>query len=77
MANISHLPPSKNFTPAQALDSAKNLDPEEVLCVGFTKPTKDSKSEFFVRSSGMSRERAYWLAGCVKDWILRRMCDDD
>ena len=51
--NIINLPASENFSPAQALDSAKKISLEDVLIIGY-----DKEGELVVRSSRMTRKDA-------------------
>lgn len=65
MADVFQLPASFNFTPEQALDSAKAVDLEEVLVIGH-----DKDGAFFVRSSRMSCRDAFFLAEKLRNYAL-------
>ena len=58
------LPPSKDYTPEQALLSALHMnDLSDVLIIGY-----HSDGELFIRSSKMTRAEAVYLAMGAIDW---------
>lgn len=63
--NIHYLPGSLTHTVEQAIASAGNVVLKEVIVVGV-----DSDNELFIRSSGMTRRDALWLAEQLKIHIL-------
>lgn len=65
MSNVTKLAPSFNFTVDQALDSAKQEDLKEVMIIG-----SDANGVFFVRSSKMDCEHAYFLAKKLQNYAL-------
>lgn len=56
MGNVTGMPPSTSYTPEQALDSAKQLAPTDVLVIGY-----DADGDLLIRSSRMDRKDALWL----------------
>jgi len=65
MSNISPFPATATFTPEQALDSARQLEPKDLIVIGY-----DSDDEFFVRSSRMDRKTALWLCELLKNYTM-------
>ncbi len=61
--NVSGLPSSTNYTPAQALNVALNhsSELEQVLIIGQYFPDKDGLQERFIQPSRMSILTAVWL----------------
>lgn len=56
MSNVTFMPASTNFTPEQALSSAKNCKLKEVLIIGY-----DEDDQLVIRSSKMDRADALWM----------------
>lgn len=63
--NVIALPASTNFTPEQALESAKSMDLTDVLIVGY-----DKDGVLAVRSSRMTCAEAVFLLGKAKHWAM-------
>ncbi len=63
--NIIGFPATVTMTPDQALDSAAQLEPKDVLVVGY-----DKDGDLVVRSSRMSRQDALWLCEMLKRHIF-------
>lgn len=66
-SNVTPLPASTSFTPEQALQSTIQLEPQDVLIIGY-----DKDGELLIRSSKMSRMDAVFLLEKAKDWALGR-----
>lgn len=64
-SNVTPLPASTNYTPEQALKSAMQLEPQDVLIVGY-----DKDGDLIIRSSKMSRMDAVFLLEKAKEWAL-------
>ncbi|WAX22412.1 hypothetical protein P6F34_gp63 [Pseudomonas phage MiCath] len=65
MGKVSYLPASQHFQPEQALDSTKQMNPQDVLIVGY-----DEDGDLFIRSSHMKVPEALWLCEKLKNFIL-------
>jgi L-ascorbate metabolism protein UlaG (beta-lactamase superfamily) len=63
--NIIGFPAATTMTPEQALASAAQLEPQDVLVVGY-----DKGGDLVVLSSRMSRQDALWLCEMLKRHIL-------
>lgn len=63
---------SNNMTPEQALRSAIERAPQEVLIIGH-----DGKGRLIMRSSKMSRKDSLWLVEAAKIEIMRELYDGD
>ena len=63
--NVIALPASTNFTPEQALESAKALDMTDALIVGY-----DQDGVLVVRSSRMTCAEAVFLIEKAKQWAM-------
>lgn len=65
MSKVSKLAPSVNFTVEQTMDSAKQENLVEVMIIG-----TDEDGDFFVRSSKMDCEHAFFLAKKLENYAL-------
>lgn len=64
--DVAYLPASCTMTTDQALASAWQMEPQDVMILGF-----DASGDFFTRSSRMSRAHALWLCEQARLHILR------
>lgn len=64
MNKVLPFPAATTMTPQQALDSAKALEPMDVLVIGY-----DQNGELLVRSSRMDRKDALWLVEAAKRYV--------
>lgn len=64
---IISLPASTNYMPEQALQSALQLEPQDVLVIGY-----DKDGALLIRSSKMSRMDALFLLEQAKEWAMGR-----
>ena len=62
--NIISLPASESFRPQQALASAMELDPSDVIIIGYV------NGELMMRSSKMTCAEALFLLERGKSWAL-------
>lgn len=65
--NVRHLPPSSNFTPDQALQSAKDMGLQDVLILGY-----DKDGHFFTRSSCITKAEGVFLLELARDHVMGR-----
>lgn len=64
--NIIVLPPSANYTPEQALQSAINhINLTDVMIIGY-----DADGDLFIRSSAMTIAEAVFMAEKAKSWAF-------
>lgn len=63
--NVIALPASTNYTPEQALESAKALDMTDALIVGY-----DQDGVLVIRSSRMTCAEAVFLIEKAKYWAM-------
>jgi hypothetical protein len=63
--NIIGFPATTTFTPDQALASAAQLEPQDVLVVGY-----DKDGDLIIRSSRMSLQDSLWLCEMLKKHIM-------
>jgi len=66
LGNVSNLPARSSFTVDQALESAKQLDLESVLILGY-----DDDGQLAIRSSRIERKDALWMIESAKEFILK------
>lgn len=64
-AKVVTLPASTSFTPEQALESMKSLEPADVLCIGY-----DKDGCTIIRSSKMTRAEALFLLKKAEQWVM-------
>lgn len=65
MNKVVGFPPSATFTPEQALNSALQLNPTDVICVGY-----GEDGRLIIRSSKMSRQDAVFLLAMATKWAI-------
>lgn len=64
--NIIGFPASTSFTPEQALHSALQLEPTDVLVIGY-----DKDGDLLIRSSKLTREQAAFMSYRAFLWAHR------
>lgn len=63
--DVLRFPPSSTLTVDQALDSAKQRGPKDVVVVGVTED-----GDLITRSSRMTRAEALWIIEQARRWLL-------
>lgn len=62
---VSRLPMSDTYTPEQALDAAKALEPTDVVVLGY-----DAEEDMIMVGSRMTRAETLWLLEQARCYLL-------